>query len=170
MAMMERRVTVDGSSVRYLESAGLGDPLFLVHGLGASAERWDLVTPMFERRYRLIVPDLVGYGRSDKPVVDYTPEFLASFVKSLLGQIGVARAHMVGSSMGGQVAAVFAAKHAHMVDRLVLVSPSGTMKSMTPALNTYVMAALYPSMDTAREAFAEMSASSEADPAIESPL
>lgn len=166
MPMMERRVTVDGNSVRYLESTGSGDALFLVHGLGASAERWDFVAPLFERRYRLIIPDLIGYGRSDKPVADYTPEFFAEFVKSLLDRLGVARTHMMGSSMGGQVAAIFAAENARMVDRLVLSSPSGTMSRTTPALNAYIMAALYPSESTVRESFIEMSASSEADSGI----
>ena len=166
MPMMERRVTVDGNSVRYLESTGSGETLFLVHGLGASAERWSFVAPMFERRYRLIIPDLIGYGRSDKPVVDYTPEFLAEFVKSLLGCLGVEHTHMMGSSMGGQVAAVFAAENTRMVDRLVLTSPSGMMERTTPALNAYIMAALYPSKSTVRESFIEMSASSEADPEI----
>lgn len=166
MAMMERRVTVEGHSVRYLESAGRGETLLLVHGLGASAERWSFVAPMLERRYRLIVPDLVGYGRSDKPAVDYTPEFFVSLVKSFLGLLGVERAHLVGSSMGGQVAALFAAENAGRVGRLVLVSPSGMMRETTPALNRYIMAALYPGRDRAREAFAEMSASTEASPEI----
>lgn len=164
--MVERRVTVDGNSVRYLESPGRGDAILFVHGLGASAERWEFVAPMFERRYRLIIPDLLGYGRSDKPVVDYTPDFFVSFVRSLLGLLGVERAHLVGSSMGGQVAALFAAENAGRVDRLVLVSPSGMMRETTPALNRYIMAALYPGRDRAREAFAEMSASTEASPAI----
>lgn len=166
MAMMERRVTVDGNSVRYLESAGRGDALLLVHGLGASAERWNFVAPMLERRYRLIVPDLVGYGRSDKPAVDYTPGFFVSFVESLLGLLGIERAHLIGSSMGGQVAALFASENAGRVGHLVLVSPSGMMRDTTPALNRYIMAALYPSRDRARESFAEMSASTEASPGI----
>lgn len=166
MPMMERRVTVDGNSVRYLESAGSGETLFLVHGLGASAERWDFVAPLFERRYRLIIPDLIGYGRSDKPVVDYTPGFFAGFVRSLFDRLGIERAHMMGSSMGGQVAAIFAIENAPMVDRLVLVSPSGTMSRITPALNAYIMAALYPRESTVRESFIEMSGSSEADPKI----
>lgn len=166
MPLMERRVTVDGNSVRYLESPGSGEALLFVHGLGASAERWEFVAPMFERRYRLIIPDLIGYGRSDKPVVDYTPDFFVSFVKSLLGLLGVERAHLVGSSMGGQVAALFAAENAGRVGSLVLVSPSGMMRDTTPALNRYIMAALYPGRDRAREAFAEMSASTEASPEI----
>jgi len=63
--MQEKFVSVDGNKIRYLESGTSKDSIVLIHGLGASAERWEYVIPMFEKYYRVIVPDLIGFGYSD---------------------------------------------------------------------------------------------------------
>ena len=157
--MEANHTTIGGNRVRYLDSGGSRDILVLIHGLGASAERWEFVMPIFEKHYRVLVPDLLGFGYSDKPVADYTPEFFVDFLEKFLRKIGIKKIHMIGSSLGGQIAVEFAAKNPKTVDRLVLVSSSGIMKHSTPALDAYVMAALYPNRDTAHEAFRTMSAS-----------
>lgn len=164
--MGEHLVSVDGNKIRYLESGDSKKNILLIHGLGASAERWEFVMPMFEKHYRVIVPDLLGFGYSDKPIADYTPEFFTDFVENFLAEINISKTHVIGSSLGGQISAQFAAKNPHLVDRLVLVSPSGAMKHSTPALDAYVMAALYPNKDTAHQAFMAMSASTEVNPRI----
>lgn len=56
--MQEKFVNVDGNKIRYLESGISKESIVLIHGLGASAERWEYVIPMFEKHYRVIVPDL----------------------------------------------------------------------------------------------------------------
>ncbi len=152
--------------MRYLESGGRGRDMVLIHGLGASAERWQFVAPLLVGEYRLVIPDLPGFGYSDKPAADYTQEFFSDFVGGLLDELGIRRAHLVGSSLGGQVAAWFAAGNPGAVDRLVLVSSSGAMKLVTPALQSYIMAGLYPSIEAATRAFFDMSASREVDPRI----
>lgn len=164
--MGEHFVSIGGNRIRYLESGDSEDALVLIHGLGASADRWEFVAPILERRYRLIAPDLVGFGYSDKPSADYTPEFFADFLEDLFEDLGLKKMYLMGSSMGGQIAVEFAAKNPRLVDKLVLVSSSGMMKHSTPALDTYVMAALYPNKDTASEAFRVMSASREANARI----
>ena len=68
---------------------------------------------------------------------------------------------MIGSSLGGQISAEFTSRNNHIVDKLVLVSSSGMMKHSTPALDAYVMAALYPTKDAAEEVFKTMSGSTE---------
>ncbi len=157
--MEERFISVDGNKVRYLESDGGKKTLVLVHGLGASADRWEFVAPILERHYKLIVPDLPGFGYSAKPLADYTPEFFADFMEKFLEKLTVKRPHIMGSSLGGQVCAELAAGNPQTVDKLVLVSSSGIMKHSTPALDAYVLAALYPNHDTAQAAFQTMSAS-----------
>ena len=77
----EKFLQVDGNKIRYLESGDSKQTLVLVHGLGASAERWDQVIPLFEDNFRVVVPDLIGFGYSDKPLVDYTPEFFSDFLE-----------------------------------------------------------------------------------------
>ena len=155
--MEEHFVTVDGNKIRYLEYGSDKENLVLVHGLGASAERWASVSPILEKHYRLIVPDLIGFGLSDKPLVDYTSEFFAEFLGKFLDEVDIAKTHIVGSSLGGQVVANYVAENSSKIKKLVLVSPSGVMKSSTPALDAYVMAALYPTEESAKNAFLMMS-------------
>ena len=77
----EKFLQIDGNKIRYLESGDSKKTLVLVHGLGASAERWDQVIPLFADEFRVVVPDLIGFGYSDKPLVDYTTEFCSEFLQ-----------------------------------------------------------------------------------------
>lgn len=162
--MKENFVSVDGNKIRFLEYGDALENLVLVHGLGASAERWEFVAPIFEKHFRLVIPDLIGFGLSDKPLVDYTPEFFAEFFEKFLAESGIKKTHIIASSLGGQIVVNFAAKNPEIIDKLVLVSPSGAMKHSTPALDAYVMAALYPNEEGAKNAFLMMSGGSEQIP------
>ena len=57
--------------------------------LGASAERWEDVIPLFAKKFRVIVPDLIGFGYSDKPMVDYTTDYFAEFISKFVDKIGL---------------------------------------------------------------------------------
>jgi len=162
--MEEKFIEIDGNKVRYLESGDSKKTLVLVHGLGASAERWDQVIPLFDDDYRVIVPDLIGFGYSDKPLVDYTPEFFSEFLKKFFVAIEIKRPNLIGSSLGGQVSAEFTASYPQDVEKLILVSPSGAMKQSTPALDAYIMAALYPNEESAKNAFELMDGSGKHTP------
>ena len=157
--MEEHFISIDGNKVRYLVSGRSKKIIVLIHGLGASAERWESVMPILEKKYQLIVPDLLGFGHSEKPLVDYTPEFFIDFLEKFLEKLRIAKCHMIGSSLGGQISAEFTVKNPQIIDKLILVSSSGIMKHSTPALDAYVMAALYPDKENAQNAFKTMSAS-----------
>ena len=157
--MQENFVTVDGNRIRYLESGQSKNTIVLIHGLGASAERWVSIIPDFADHYRVIVPDLIGFGYSDKPLVDYTLEFFSNFLAKFFIAVGIESSHVVGSSMGGEIAANFATAYPNAVQRLVLVSPAGVMHNSTPALDAYIMAAMYPNEQNARNAFEMMEGS-----------
>ncbi len=131
--------------------------MVLLHGLGASAERWAFVIPRLQKNFQVIVPDLVGFGLSDKPIVDYTPEFFSDFLKKFFETMGIYDPVLIGSSLGGQIAAEYCSRASSDIRKLILVSPAGVMKSSTPALNAYIMAALYPSYEGAQHAFEAMS-------------
>lgn len=154
--MNEKYSSIDGNKIRYLESGNGKETIVLVHGLGASAERWEFVIPQFSKEYRVIVPDLIGFGYSDKPLVDYTTEFFTDFLSSFLEKMKIKRTNIIGSSLGGQITAEFTSKNQEIVENLILVSPSGVMKHSTPALDAYVMAALYPDSEGAKNAFQMM--------------
>jgi len=148
---------VDNNKIRYLEEGSSENTLLLLHGLGASAERWEYVIPHFARKFRVVVPDLIGFGYSDKPMADYTIEYFSEFMSKFVDKIGIKELNIVGSSLGGQIAAEYTVNHNENIRKLVLVSPSGVMKHSTPALDAYIAAALYPNDDSALNAFQMMS-------------
>lgn len=155
----EKFLQIDGSKIRYLESGSSKNTLVLIHGLGASAERWNQVIPLFEEDFKVVVPDLIGFGYSDKPLVDYTPEFFSDFLEKFFLAANLHRPNIIGSSLGGQIAAEFAASHSQHIEKLILVSPAGIMKQSTPALDAYIMAAMYPNKESAKNAFEMMEGS-----------
>ncbi len=132
------------------------DILVLLHGLGASAERWLRVVPTLSKSYRLVIPDIIGSGYSDKPTVEYTIEFFLEFFQDFLEQLDIERMNLLGSSFGGYLAAEFAIRFADRVKNLVLAAPAGIMRSSTRVLDQYIMAALYPTHENALRAFKEM--------------
>ena len=157
--MEEKFVEIDGNKIRYLESGSSINTLVLVHGLGASSERWQYVLPFFENDFHVLVPDLIGFGYSDKPIADYTIDFFSNFLEKFLISLNIEQTNIIGSSLGGQIAAEYASSHSQNVDKLILVSPSGIMKKSTYALDEYIMAALYPNEQNAKNAFELMEGS-----------
>ena len=159
--MPNKMVYVDGYAVRYLDindsnNSEEKETLLLLHGIGASAERWLHVVPLLKKYFRIIVPDIVGFGYSDKPTVEYSINFFVNFVSNFLSLTNAKRTHIIGSSFGGLVAAEFALKFDIVVNKLVLVSPAGSMKTSTKTLDEYILAALYPTNENARRAFFDM--------------
>jgi pimeloyl-ACP methyl ester carboxylesterase len=103
---------------------GEGDPVVLLHGLGASKITWlPLLAPLAER-HRVIVPDLPGHGESDKPRREYTPRFYAGVVRHLMDAVGVERAGVIGNSLGGRIALELALRSPGRVAGLALLDPS----------------------------------------------
>ena len=129
--MEEKFLQIDQNKIRYLESGDSRNTLVLVHGLGASAERWEKVIPIFSKKYRVIVPDIIGFGYSDKPLVDYTPDFFTEFLEKFFIESEIKHPNLIGSSLGGQIVAEYATSHSQEIEKLILVSPAGVMKQST---------------------------------------
>ncbi|HEY6950027.1 MAG TPA: alpha/beta hydrolase [Nitrososphaeraceae archaeon] len=155
-----KNIQIHGNKIRYLEYSNLNSKeeqtLVLLHGIGASAERWSKVIPFFHEHFRTIVPDIIGFGYSDKPTVEYNIPFFVKFLKDFLNRVGVKSASIAGSSFGGLVAAEFAINDINMINKLILVSPAGTMKTSTKTLEEYILASLYPTHDNVWRAFNNM--------------
>jgi len=123
-AECSRFAEVDGVPVHYQEA---GDdsavPLLLIHGFASSNLVWSKVLlPLAEAGFRVIAPDLLGYGYSGKPrELDYTIASQARMITGLLKKLGIARVCLVGSSYGGAVAATIALDHPELVEKLILV-------------------------------------------------
>jgi pimeloyl-ACP methyl ester carboxylesterase len=100
---------------------GGGPPIVLIHGFGAALDWWDKITPALARQYRVIRLDLIGHGGTEAPASGYSIERQATLVQAVLDKNDVARAIVIGHSMGGAVATAFAAANPSRVDRLVLI-------------------------------------------------
>jgi len=94
----------------------------LLHGLGRSGRYWAGLAPLLASRHTLIAPDLAGFGRSDKPHLDYGSDFHVGTLTSLLDARGLPTTMVAGHSMGGILGAVFAARQPGRVERLAVVA------------------------------------------------
>jgi pimeloyl-ACP methyl ester carboxylesterase len=123
-APVEKDVVIFGQKIHYVE-AGSGPTVILLHGLGGSSQVWQFNIGVLAEKFRVIVPDQIGFGKSDKPLVNYRIRTYVDFLDQFCKQLEIARASLVGNSMGGWVAAHFAAAFPDRVDKLVLVDAGG---------------------------------------------
>jgi 3-oxoadipate enol-lactonase len=97
-----------------------GPPVLMIQGLGADKHLWDLQRIALAPRYRTLALDNRGAGRSDKPYGAYSLEQMADDAAAVLDHAGVDDAHIVGASMGGAIAQIFAVRYPHRVRSLTL--------------------------------------------------
>lgn len=88
----------------YYESAGAGQPILFIHGLGSSTRDWQLQLDHFSSRYHMVTMDVRGHGRSAKPPGPYSVPQFAADVIALIHTLELERPHIVGISMGGMIA------------------------------------------------------------------
>ncbi|NNF66824.1 MAG: alpha/beta fold hydrolase [Gammaproteobacteria bacterium] len=123
--LQTRSVEIDG--VRFLYSDGeQGQPLLLLHGFSAERDHWNRVARYLRGQFRVIAPDLPGFGSSSQDsTLDYSIESQVDRLEAFIDQLGLTRLHLGGSSMGGAMAAVYAARHPDRVLSLWLMAPAG---------------------------------------------
>jgi 2-hydroxy-6-oxonona-2,4-dienedioate hydrolase len=123
-ALEPKQVEVYGEKISYFE-AGSGPSVILLHGMGANKNQWRSTIPVLAAQFHVYAPDQIGFGTSDKPMINYRIATLVDFLGEFMGKLGISKATLVGNSMGGWVAADFAIKHPAAVDRLALVDAAG---------------------------------------------
>ena len=123
-----RSVEVAGHRVHYLaEGPANGPVVVLVHGLGANAEYWRNLAPyLAQSGFRVFIPDLIGYGRSERPAdFSYSVGDEAAVVVGFMDALGLKQVELGGWSMGGWIAVLVAAQHPERVSRLMLFDAAG---------------------------------------------
>lgn len=145
------RGTVQAGPVRtaYL-AAGSGDPVVLVHGAAGGAVAWVTLIGALSRHFRVIAPDVVGYGESDKPSARYDRPYFVSWLRQFADALGLGRFNLIGNSQGAAIAAQFAADHPERVARLVLIDSAAFSLGSIPAAILLILLHTVPSAGLAR--------------------
>ncbi len=135
--LSEKTVTVGPHAVHYLDggvAAAGNEPLVLLHGIFAEKDHWvDFARPL-TGRYRVIAPDLPGFGESGRlPDQTYDYATQTERLKDLLDALGVRRVHLAGNSMGGTIAALFAIAHPERVASVALIGAPHGIRSPQPS-------------------------------------
>ncbi len=131
-----RMLDVAGSRLRYLElgggdgggddrGGGAGAPVLLLHGFGADLNGWMFNQPALSDGRRVVALDLPGHGGSSRDVGAGDGEAFSRAVEGFLATLDLGRAHLVGHSMGGAIAALLAARRPDLVRTLTLIAPAG---------------------------------------------
>jgi pimeloyl-ACP methyl ester carboxylesterase len=139
LAAFGRTVTLPSGLKLFAFDSGVTDKplLLLLHGLGDEADTWRHVLLPLAERYRVVAPDLPGFGRSDKPDRTYSLAFLRDTIIELMDALGWQAAGLMGHSFGAVIAQAIALEHPARVRELILVS--GSLTSRAQKLNPMIL-------------------------------
>ena len=118
---MNMMAQLDTVTMSFADTGGSGPLLVLLHGWPQTARCWDPVIDQLAEEYRVIAPDLRGYGLTDKPRGGYDKKTMAADIRQLIEHLGHGSARIVGHDRGARVAHRFALDHPGMVTHLTLV-------------------------------------------------
>lgn len=130
----EKVAAVYGQNIHYFE-VGQGPTVILLHGLGGAKEFWLSNIGAVASKYHVYAIDLIGFGQSDKPLINYKVATFTDFLHGFMQAEKIAKATLVGNSLGGWIALDFTAQYPEMVDKLVLVDSAGLSWGRGPAVD-----------------------------------
>ncbi len=114
-------ITVNTHRIVYTDR-GKGPPVILLHGFGGSMWNWEYQYEALVGSHRVLIPDLLGSGLSDKPPGPYSPKELIDFFRAFMDALNISRAVLIGNSMGAGLAMGMALDYPERAERLVLIS------------------------------------------------
>lgn len=127
--LSEKSIEVGKYTIVYLEG-GRGQSVLLLHGFGADKDNWNLFSQYLTKKYHVIAPDLPGFGESSKIWSDqYDISTQVERVHKFVKKMDLKRFHLVGNSMGGLIAGVYAAMYPEEILTLGLLDPAGVTES-----------------------------------------
>lgn len=131
-------IVANGVNTNY-HDVGTGFPVLLIHGSGPGVSawaNWRLTIPALAATRRVIAPDMVGFGYSERPAgIRYNLDTWVAQAVGLLDALGIEQADLVGNSFGGGLALALAIRHPKRVRRLVLMGAAGVSFPITPGLD-----------------------------------
>ena len=133
-----KTILANGIQTNYHEH-GQGEPVLLIHGSGPGVTgwaNWRLTIPALAENFRVIAPDIVGFGYTERPVdVQYNMETWLNHILGFMDALGIQKAHVVGNSFGGGLALAMAIRAPKRVERLVLMGSAGLPFTLTEGLD-----------------------------------
>jgi 2-hydroxy-6-oxonona-2,4-dienedioate hydrolase len=155
---------LNSHNVRYKEygNKDASKHLLFIHGLGSSSDRWVDIPEALSRYYHSIAVDLIGFGGTDMPKLNYTINRFREFVLDFMHAIKIddGKTTVIGHSLGGYIAAELAIENSTMMENLVLIDSSGMLDKPTPLLEKYLDAAISASHEKVKEVFEQLVAQS----------
>lgn len=127
----DQYVCVGDVKTRYWSLGAHGSAVIFIHGIGSAIETWALNVEPLAQQHRVYALDLVGSGRSDKPLGSYSLVAFAAFVKAFAEALALDRVTLVGNSMGGGIALQFALSYPQQVEKLVLINSLGLGRAIS---------------------------------------
>lgn len=129
--MPEQKININGANTAY-KTTGEGTPFLILHGWGSNYERWDEVTQKIaEKGYKVIVPDLPGFGKSDALQEPWNLNKYVNWAEAFVKQLNLGDFYLAGHSFGGALASKIAVKHAQEIKKLFLISAACIRKKTT---------------------------------------
>lgn len=137
-------VPVGGTNIQ-VTMRGAGDPLVLVHGLSGSTAWWVRNVDALSQGYRVYLIDLPGFGSMRRYANEFSVAGSPDWIAEVLSALGLNSVALIGHSMGGLIAALFAARYPQRVSKLVLAAPAIALlhKSVLPLLLPLLRDAMY---------------------------
>jgi pimeloyl-ACP methyl ester carboxylesterase len=160
--LTKRELALAEHRVVYLETRSApaqGDdvPIVMLHGFAGDKLNWIRYARHLTSRYRVIIPDLPGFGESDwHPHLVYSMRNQAAWLGSLLDTLGIPKAHIAGNSMGGHIATHFAIRAPERVETLLLFAPAGTEGAGPPWDETKMEPGQHPLMTSSIKHFDDL--------------
>jgi 3-oxoadipate enol-lactonase len=141
---MPEQLIDPGITIHYLDYYGEKPAgVLLLHGLGATCQSWQLQTPaLLDAGYRVIVPDLRGFGNSAYPGGSNNPEIMARDMARLVNRLDLEKVHLVGISLGGTVALELAINNPELVKSLVITNSFARLRPKKISLWIYYLVRL----------------------------
>jgi 2-hydroxymuconate-semialdehyde hydrolase len=131
-------IVANGINTNYHDQ-GSGEPVLMIHGSGPGVTafaNWRLTMPVLAKNFRVIAPDMVGFGYTERPEgIQYSMSNWVDHALGLLDALNIDSAHIVGNSFGGGLALALAIRAPQRVKRLVLMGAAGTSFPLTPGLD-----------------------------------
>jgi len=134
-----RTADAGGIKTNYLEAGG-GAPVVLIHGSGPGVSayaNWRLVIPALSEQFRVIAPDMVGFGFTERPSnIEYSVQVWADQTLAFMDTLDISSAHLAGNSFGSAIALRIATQHPERVNKMVLMGSMGVTFQITEGLDT----------------------------------